>query len=326
MTHAGLVSSTTRLLIAILATVVLDTQARAFDGPLEVRNQFPLFLIADAPYFDSAALSRDVTMRMSYSSVFMTRDSSEWTVNLDMEMAELSLTVRTMLGSRVAIGADVPLLIFTDGFLDGFLNSYHDTFGFSDYGRPSRPDNEFLYEVSRSGKTVIRGDIGPGLGDIRLFAQGLLREANPTVSVRVDVELPTGNAKKGFGNGSLDGGVALLVDQRLSERISLYGMGGAVLAGDLKAYERIGMEDYFYGAAALQYKLTENLRAVGQLFVQSSPFPETNIGEVDDTAFLLSLGLTYLKGKTRFAFAFTEDLSHSGAPDFTVSLTLKTPF
>jgi hypothetical protein len=322
MPHAGYV----RCLLAVLAVIVLDAEVRAFEGPLAVRNQFPLFLIADAPYFESAALPRDVTMRMSYSSIFMTRDSSEWTVNLDMEMAELALTVRTMLGTRIAIGAEVPVLIFTDGFLDGFLNSYHDTFGFSDYGRPSRPDNEFLFEVTRSGKTVIRGDIGPGLGDIRLFVQGLLREANPTVSVRVDVEFPTGDAKKGFGNGSLDGGVALLVDQPLSERISLYGMGGAVLAGDLKAYERINMENYLYGGAALQYKLTQGLRAVGQLFVQSSPFPETGIGEVDDTAFLLSLGLTYLKGKTHFAFAFTEDLSHSGAPDFTVSFVVKTPF
>jgi hypothetical protein len=144
--------------------------------------------------------------------------------------------------------------------------------------------------------------------------------------VKVDVELPTGDAKRGFGNGSFDGGAAVLIDQQLSERAKLYGMGGIVLTGDLKAYERISMQDYLYGGAAFEYKLTKGLRAVGQLFVQSSPFPETNIGEVDDTAFLLSLGLTYLKGKTSFTFAFSEDLSHSGAPDFTVSLIVKTLF
>ena len=34
----------------IFALALFSSAASAFDGPLQVRNQFPLFLPADAPY------------------------------------------------------------------------------------------------------------------------------------------------------------------------------------------------------------------------------------------------------------------------------------
>ncbi len=45
-------------------------------------------------------------------------------------------------------------------FMDDLLRSYHNAFGFPDYGRSNRPDNEFLYEVSRNAVLVIKGESG----------------------------------------------------------------------------------------------------------------------------------------------------------------------
>jgi len=68
---------------------------------------------------------------------------------------------------------DIPVLVFSEGFLDGFLEDYHDAFGFPDYGRKNRPNNDFLYEVRRDGNLIIRGKSGTRFGDIRLALKNL---------------------------------------------------------------------------------------------------------------------------------------------------------
>src|SRR5574340_1438395 len=141
----------------------------SFEGPFQVKNQFPLFFYLDAPVFESAVNESSFSLSVSHSSVFMMKNSADWTVNLDMEVTELNLKYKRDIPDFFEIGIEVPVLNFSSGFMDGFLNSYHDTFGFPDYGRKTRPDNEFLYEVKKNGSVVAKAEDGrPGLGDIRL--------------------------------------------------------------------------------------------------------------------------------------------------------------
>jgi hypothetical protein len=80
------------------------------------------------------------------------------------------------------------VLILGAGFMDGFLEEYHDTFGFSDYGRSERPKNEFLYEVKRDGALIIQGKSGVRLGDIRLaLKKSLISSDDFGLSVKGDV-------------------------------------------------------------------------------------------------------------------------------------------
>lgn len=310
--------------VFVCILIMFSATASAFDGPLQVRNQFPLFLTADAPYLDTASLEDSFSAGLSYSSVYLVRASAEWSIGLDMEITELSLRVKKNIKDLVEIGVELPALSFNSGFLDGFINSYHDTFGFPDYGRSNRPDNKFLFDVKRKGNDIVKGRGGRiGIGDVRLTLKTPLLRGDPAVSVRADVELPTGNAETGYGNGSFDTGLALLIDKRLGGYFMSYLNAGVVIPGNFRGRERIDLGKFLYAGTAVEANVMKNLSLVGQVFVQGSAFPKTGISQADRTAVLLSLGGRYHSGSNSFEISFTEDPNTSGAPDFALNFAFK---
>jgi hypothetical protein len=257
----------------------------------------------------------------------MVRESTEWYVGLDMEVTELNLRLKKNIKDFLEVGVDIPLVSFNSGFMDSMLHSYHDTFGFPDYGRSNRPDNAFLYDVRRGGVPVIEGKGGSiTLGDIRLGLKKPILYGDPAISIKGDVEFPTGDAKDGFGNGNIDAGIAMLFDKKLSKKVKTYVNIGAVFPGDLEGREKVELKEYIYGGVGFEAYLLNNLSLLGQVFIHGSPYPETDIAAVDRTAVLLSFGGRYHFGKNSIELSFTEDPNTSGAPDFTVSFSFKRKF
>jgi hypothetical protein len=315
------------LLVMVITLCLLPAPASPFGGPLQVRNEFPLFLPINAPFMETAAYDHSLSVDFSYSSVYMVRSSAAWSVNLDMEIAELNFRYRRDILNLLELGIEVPFLSFNSGFMDDFLSKYHKTFGFSDYGRSGRPSNSFLYEVRRNGVAVIRADGGKiGIGDVRITAKRTLLSDDPVVSLMADLELPTGSASNGFGSGSIDAGVALLAEKKLSEKIKAYLNLGAIFPGDFRARETVALKNFIYGGFCLEADVSNHVSLIGQVFAQGSPFPKTGISSVDRTAVLLSLGGRYVSGKDSFELSFTEDPNTAGAPDFTITLAYRKRF
>lgn len=311
-------------LISFLFCISIPVITHAFEGPLKVRNQFPLFLPADAPYLEQAMTESSFVIGLSHSSIYLVGNSTEWDMGLDMELTELNLRYRRNIRDFIEIGIDLPILSFNSGFMDGFLEGYHDAFGFPDYGRSDRPDNEFLYEVRRDGVLIIRGEGGhTGFGDMRLTLKKLILKEDPVISIRADIELPTGDAKKGYGNGSVDTGIAVMLDKNLGEKNKAYLNLGIAFPGDLKGHETVKLKKFVYGGAGIESEVWEHVSLLAQLFFQTSPYPDTDISEVDRTAVLFSLGGRYTSGNDGFEFSFTEDPNTAGAPDFTVNILYK---
>lgn len=318
-----------RLLILIsgILSLCIAIPASAFDGPLRIKNQFPLFMHLDSPLLESAATDSTLSASLYYSTVFMNKQSSQWKAQLDMEIAELNIRYTRQISNLFEIGVEVPLLAFTSGFMDPLLDTYHDTFGFADYGRQSRPSDSFLYEVQRRGVVMIRGKgNGIGLGDIKLSAKKILFDKDPLISIKAEVELPTGSVSRGYGNGSLDGGLSLLLDKRLGENIMSYYNIGVVFPGKLKAAEPISLNTSVYGGMGLEARISGQFSLLGQVMAQTSLFPKTGIGNIDRPGVLLTLGGRYVKGKESYELSLAEDLNTAGAPDVTINLSYKMKF
>jgi hypothetical protein len=154
----------------------------------------------------------------------------------------------------------------------------------------------------------------------QLLADGLL------LSVMGTLELPTGDAKTGYGNGSVDAGVALLMDRRLGQDAVWYANLGAVFPGDLKGYQTIGLRNYGYAGTGVEALVRPSLSLIGQVSVQTSPYPGTDISKIDRAAMLLVLGGRYYAARSSVELSLTEDLNTSGAPDFILNLTWRTPW
>ncbi len=117
--------------------------------------------------------------------------------------------------------------------------------------------------------------------------------------------------------------LALLVEERISEKVRTYFNLGVVSPGDLKAHERIKPREFFYGGVPVEAEPYKDLGLIGQVMVQTSPSPKTGISSIDRTSVLFTLGGRYSSGKDSLELSFTEDPNTSGAPDFTVTFSYR---
>lgn len=311
-------------LIIISLVFFLSSPALSFEGPLQVNNLYPIFLHADQPYLEKAGMESSMSYSLSHSSTYTVQSSGRWDIYLDMEVAELNFRYKKIIKDVAEFDMDVPVLIVGGGFMDGFLADYHSAFGFPDYGRSARLENEFLYEVRRDDDLIIKGRSGIRLGDIRLAVKKpLVASEGFGLSVKGDIELPVGNSKEGFGNGSMDAGVALLLDKRITDRIMIYANLGVVFPGDVRGYEKVDLNNFVYGGAGVEAYIGKGVSFLVQLQGQSQIYPETDLLAVDRDAYLLAIGGRYKTGKRSFDLSLTEDINISGAPDFVLNLTYK---
>jgi len=320
---AGLVGVLLFLLTAV------SHQSAAFQGPLEIRNQFPLFIHLNSPGLESASQQDRFSLVCSYSSLFLLKRSNDWSVQMDMETLEFAFRIKKNIPQVMEIGLEIPLLSFNSGVLDDPLQWYHQTFGFPDYGRSTRPKNDYLYRVGKGGKTVVEGELGKlGLGDIRITGKKELfrMDGHPFLSLKLDLEIPTGDPQKGYGNGSLDIGLGLLLEKEITQSLLAVVNGGLVVPGPWKAKETIALREYYYGGLGVEWAFSKRLSFLSQVWAQTSPFPETGIDSIDRPALIFSIGSRYAYGPNSLELALTEDLNTSGAPDFTVTFSLKRQF
>jgi len=315
-------------LIFCLITVAAPSCAHSFEGPLETKNQFPLFTHLNSFSFEKAGLEKSFAINFAYSSVFFLKTPSDWETGLDMEVVGLNMRARKIFFDSLELGIEVPLLGFNAGCMDGAVNDYHGIFDFSSYGRNRRPKNDFLYEVKRNGVTIVKGEAGQvGLSDIRLSAKKALVSSDQVMSIKLTIELPTGDARKGFGSGNIGTDISFLLDKPLGEKyISYYNLGVA-FPGDLDGYEKVNMRQFVFGGIAFEMAAWKKLNLLAQMSFQSSPYPKTGIRSVDSIVTQLTIGGRYLaENGVSYDLAFTEDMIMAGSPDFTIGMSYKQKF
>lgn len=316
------------LVLSILVFVLTySSPVSAFEGPLQVKNQFPVFLPVNAPYLEQASTETSFSLSLSHSSDFVIRDSAQWSTHIDIELTELDLRLKKDIPGLFELGVDVPVVRAAEGFLDRPLAWLHENLETGDYGRHTRPYNDFLYEVKKDGMPLVEGDNGrAGFGDVRLTLKKKITGTDPVVSILADVELPTGNARVGYGNGSVDSGLAVLLDKYLGTEAKLYANLGVVFPGDLKAFQTVGLDNFFYAGAGIEALVWPHVGLLAQLMVQTSPYPHTGISYIDNTGMLLALGGRYYADAGSLDLSLTEDPNTSGAPDFILNFTYKKQF
>lgn len=311
-------------LITISLIFFLSSPVSSFEGPLQVNNLYPIFLHADQQYLEKAGMESSISYSLSHSSTYTVQSSGRWDIFLDMEITALNFRYKRIIKDVAEFDMDVPVLIIGGGFMDGILADYHNAFGFPDYGRSARPENDFLYEVRRDGHLIVKGRSGIRLGDIRLAVKKpLITSDGFALSVKGDVELPVGNAREGFGNGSMDTGLALLLDKKITGSIMTYANLGVVFPGDVRGHEKVDLKNFVCGGAGVEAYIGKGVSFLVQLQGQSQIYPETDLLAVDRDAYLLVIGGRYKTGKRSFDFSLTEDINTSGAPDFILNLTYK---
>ncbi|KJR40848.1 hypothetical protein MCHI_003249 [Candidatus Magnetoovum chiemensis] len=318
--------STIKTITLLLVLLSVSALSFAFDEPLQINNLFPLTAYLNRPDTESARLKTGISISLSYGSINMFEQSQNYKIALDMEMSELSVNFRKALFSNsVELGINIPFISCQSGFfMDDFLNKFHNAFGFPDYGRSYRPNNEFAYEILKNGKTAIKGRNGDvAIGDIALSVKKTVYSKEPIISVKGQIELPAGDGKSGFsGNEEIDFSICALMDNKITERINMFSGAGVIFPGDIKAYETVSTQPYGYISTGASIKLMTKLHFLTSVLAETSPLKDTGIGKVNNTAIAAAFGFRYeYKKKTYLHLSITEDLNTTAAPDFTANIS-----
>jgi hypothetical protein len=323
----------TRILaLGILVATATSGMAAADFGPLQATNRLPLHMLflkpRPVPVHVPDRGDLEVGMAAEYSNTFFDHSNDRWDVLMDMEtmVVEVSLVYSPV--SRAALRLDLPLVSMGSGFLDGFLENYHDAVGVSNYGREKRPKNDYAYRVNKDGLQWVQGEPGTlEIADMVVSAQyepvKARGDLKMSVSLLSALKLPTGDTDRGLGSGALDLGI--FIPMRWSaESWSFYLMPGAAFIGepqtrgaDVSARNTISL----FGGVA--YDFSPRTTWLVQLNYYTSPLEQTGLDALDDGSLELDIGFhRLLANDCVLEFVFGEDLTRA-LPDFNLRLGLR---
>jgi Protein of unknown function (DUF3187) len=251
------------------------------------------------------------SVSLDYASAIELNDLSTASYTLDAEILRLHLRLAHDLGPRLFLLADAEVVGSYDGFLDGFLDWYHRTFGFHLRERDIRPRNSFRYELLLpDGKSVLREPSDLFLGDSRL---GLGVRVSPSLQTVVSVTLPTSTAPRGYGRGVVS--MNLINTVRLVPRPRLVLEGGLGLGytpshGDLEEIQR---ETFVSLSGGARYRFWGRQSLFANVFYHNPYYHDTTLPALDRRELSLDFGwLLATRSGADWKIGMTEDLEPGG--------------
>ncbi|MBN2491516.1 MAG: DUF3187 family protein [Planctomycetes bacterium] len=309
-------------------------------GPAPHRSLHPLlmaFLDFEQRGARTAAAGRaHLEFGVSYTSMYQSSASPDGqsVALFDGEWARPELDFRFGLTDRLEFFAAVPFLYTTSGFLDSFVETYHDAFRLSQGNRDLAPSNRFGVRLVYDGKTIYAlAEDRFGLGDIPIgLALSLVEEAPdsiwPGLLARGAVELPTGSARRGFGNGKYDLGVGLVAEKTIGILTVAAGADYTwIRRPDSMKGSGAGLEDLVGAFVSGEVRLGQGLSALAALDYLSQPLSGVPLRAARRDQLMLSLGGAIELGHgTRLRVDFIEDIIQDVSPDFSLRLGLEMRF
>ena len=230
----------------------------------------------------------------------------------DAETSQVDLWLGRDLGDDWFSLVNVPIRGAHDGWVDAFLNGYHDLIGIPVPARNRRPIDTYgwVIELPDGVRDLPRAS-GPFLGDLRV-AMGRRLGAGQLV---LSATLPTSTASvdawsRGTVGLSLSAGTRVLSTPRV--RIEAAVMAGFTpTTGDLTAYQRTS----FVGASSsLWWRFWGQQAIYGTFFLQSAGWKGTGFSAMEAAEFTLDAGglLRLRSGWPALQLGITEDLVPRG--------------
>jgi hypothetical protein len=289
--------------------------------PLPTRDQNPLVSSFGLPM--PLASRVDATpgwtarMDVNWGSTALLQDSDDDVLLVDVETFEARWTLQRSLNDRVAVQLQVPWRHVGAGTLDGFIDEWHDVFGLPEGARPVLPRDELNIAYQSDGALVLNVDeSSSGIGDISAaVAYELLATTDAAASVWLSLKVPTGDAQKLTGSGTVDWSVVLAADRRIGNRWNAFGQAGLTRlgTGELLASRQ---EDWIWSAlAGLGWQAWGGVELKAQIDAHTATYDAEGLDYFGE-AVILTVGGSYRSGGGwQFDAGVSEDLAVEGSPD-----------
>ncbi|MCF6178702.1 MAG: DUF3187 family protein [Geopsychrobacter sp.] len=325
------------LAVSLLWLCCAGTAAGFELQPLTTRNLSPATLGFGLPALGAARLLPGRTGRAQFTfdlvSNFSESVAAGERLRFDGETYRAALSADYGIGSNFEVGAELPLLSHSGGFLDGFVEGWHDTFGLPQGGRDLTASDQLDYSYAHGGDGFSLQSEQAGIGDLSLRAAWQCWQdvsKSRALALRVSLKLPTGSVSHLTGSGSTDLALWLSGEQRLQAGtgvVTLYGGGGGLFStdGDLLPEQRRNLAGLVSFGVGWRPWMRLGLQL--QFDGHSALFKGSQLRELNEFAGQLASGGSFvLTDATIMELAVVEDVLVNTAPDVVFHLALKRNF
>jgi hypothetical protein len=239
----------------------------------------------------------------------------------DFELALLDVSFQYKFSSQWAAYLVLSGVHYGGGFLDSAIEGFHDTFGFSDFGRPAvvRNGTSYILDLKNSQVALFEAPTSGGLLDptFGLRYSGISLGQDWKMVLEAAVKVPIDGRRDLLSTGRTDYGVQMTL-QKFGAHNAWYVAGSAVYyAGspnlapnDAKVIPTI--------VAGYERHLAANTHVILQGYASPSVYSheDTDLDDLLATKYQLSLGLYHRIGAGLISFAITENLQNlNNTPD-----------
>ncbi len=246
---------------------------------------------------------------------------------IDGEVGLADLIVQRRLNDYWSVYVTIPYIRYGEGVFDSIIESFHDTFGFTQQGRDlvARNRFQFLYKLGDIQFAQLERSTRGGLGDPVLGVRYSLPEPRYGWDIVLEAAAKIAVDGKRFllSTGEHDFGVQATLQRRLGTT----GRHAVYLAGSAVYYaggpEIPADETEIIPTLILGYSLgiSRNTSLILQGYASRSVIRQTQIDELADNKYQLSLGVQSRTRNVLWSFAITENISNfSNTPDIGVQI------
>jgi hypothetical protein len=240
---------------------------------------------------------------------------------VDLELGVLDITFHRKFTNHWGVYAVLSAVTYNGGFLDGVIESFHDAVNLSSVGRPAVHRNDVNVILDLKKAQLIQpsvpdgGLLDPALG-VRYTSA--LTPAPWNLVVEGAVKVPIDGERPFLSTGHADFGMQVTL-QRFLRRHAAYASLAAVYTHSSDVAPTYGTQVVPTLVLGYEYKATERTNLNAQFYASPSVFKpsDTDLGELRDPKYQVSLGARYRIGGSLLTFAVTENLvNYNNSPDF----------
>ncbi len=314
------------------ALAALVNAQAATPQPFSIKNLNPFIHIYGLPVTENAALipageyASAVSLDMANNSILASAGTEA--IVLDGETYRLALTLRHGVDQRTEIGVEVPFIAHSNGFMDNFIEDWHDTFGLSNAERTKTTSNTLRYRYSVDDKVRVDLDAPTqGIGDIRLYAARQLDKVpDGALSLNIGVKLPTGDTRNLRGSGATDVSVSLAHIKRrwlTSLELTSFVNGGLLWLGKGDVLRDMQKDMAGFASAGLIWNNSRVIDLKAQLDMHTRIY-DSQLDQLGNHTLQLTIGgSVYINEDSRVDIGIGENLLTDTTPDFLINLVLK---
>lgn len=239
----------------------------------------------------------------------------------DLELALLDVTVQYKFSSQFAGYVVLSGVHYGGGFLDGTIEKFHDTFGFSDFGRPAvvRNGTSYILDLKNSQVALFDAPTSGGMLDptFGLRYSGLTLGKNWKVIIEGAVKPPVGGRRDLLSTGRTDYGLQMTL-QNFGNNHAWYLAGSAVYYAGSPNFAPNDAEIIPTLLVGYERSFAPNTHVILQGYASPSVYShkDTDLEELLADKYQLSLGIYQRIGYGLISFAITENLQNlNNTPD-----------